>query len=113
MVANNLPSGYFRDLQIIEDIYIPFGELRQSLKTLKLLQKIEVNKAILDNNCYVDVQCGKVNRLALKAFRLKMLTSKWACHRKTIVPQKTINHTHEGSMGNLCNEKIAELKLPC
>ncbi len=115
MVANNLPSGYFRDLQIIKEIFIPlFGELRQSLEmTLQIVQKIEVNKAILDNNCYdLMFSVEEVNRLALEGvpFRDAYKQVGIAIEKGEFVPQKTINHTHEGSMGNLCNEKIAELK---
>ena len=115
MVANNLPSGYFRDLQIIKEIFIPlFGELRQSLEiTLQIVQKIEVNKAILDNNFYdLMFSVEEVNRLALEGvpFRDAYKQVGIAIEKGEFVPQKTINHTHEGSMGNLCNEKIAELK---
>jgi len=115
MAANNLPSGYFRDLQIIKEIFIPlFGELRQSLEmTLQIVQKIEVNKAILDNNCYdLMFSVEEVNRLALEGvpFRDAYKQVGIAIEKGEFVPQKTINHTHEGSMGNLCNEKIAELK---
>ncbi|HPO47358.1 MAG TPA: argininosuccinate lyase [Paludibacteraceae bacterium] len=115
MVANNLPSGYFRDLQIIKEIFIPlFGELRQSLEmTLQIVQKIEVNKAILDNNCYdLMFSVEEVNRLALEGvpFRDAYKQVGIAIEKGEFIPQKTINHTHEGSMGNLCNEKIAELK---
>ncbi|HOG35866.1 MAG TPA: argininosuccinate lyase [Paludibacteraceae bacterium] len=115
MVANNLPSGYFRDLQIIKEIFIPlFGELRQSLEmTLQIVQKIEVNKAILDNNCYdLMFSVEEVNRLALEGvpFRDAYKQVGIAIEKGEFIPQKTINHTHEGSIGNLCNEKIAELK---
>lgn len=115
MVANNLPSGYFRDLQIIKEIFIPlFGELRQSLEmTLQIVQKIEVNKTILDNNCYdLMFSVEEVNRLALEGvpFRDAYKQVGIAIEKGEFVPQKTINHTHEGSIGNLCNEKIAELK---
>ena len=111
MVANNLPSGYFRDLQIIKEIFIPlFGELRQSLEmTLQIVQKIEVNKAILDNNCYdLMFSVEEVNRLALEGvpFRDAYKQVGIAIEKGEFVPQKTINHTHEGSMGNLCNEKL-------
>jgi argininosuccinate lyase len=81
--------------------------------TLQIVQKIEVNKAILDNNCYdLMFSVEEVNRLALEGvpFRDAYKQVGIAIEKGEFVPQKTINHTHEGSMGNLCNEKIAELK---
>ncbi|NCA78630.1 MAG: argininosuccinate lyase, partial [Sphingobacteriia bacterium] len=67
MIANNLPSGYFRDLQIIKEIFIPlFDDMKQSLNmAIQIVQKMEVNEHILDDSRYDSIfSVEEVNRLA-------------------------------------------------
>ena len=67
MIANNLPSGYFRDLQIIKEIFIPlFDDMKQSLNmAIQIVQKMEVNEHILDESRYDSIfSVEEVNRLA-------------------------------------------------
>lgn len=111
MIANNLPSGYFRDLQIIKEIFIPaFEELRDCLHiTTYIIQEIKVNEHILDDDTYqLMFSVEEVNRLAregmpfrdaYKKVGLDIESGKFTCN-------KEVHHTHEGSIGNLCNEAI-------
>src|SRR5574344_695122 len=115
IIANNLPSGYFRDLQIIKEIFIPlFDDMKQSLNmAIQIVQKMEVNEHILDDSRYDSIfSVEEVNRLAREGmpFRDAYKTVGIAIENGNFTANKTIHHTHEGSMGNLCNEQIEQLK---
>ncbi len=114
MIANNLPSGYFRDLQIIKEVFLPvFDEIEDCLKMVNLMMEhIEVNQHILENNKYdLIFSVEEVNRLASEgmpfrdAYKKVGLDIEAGCFEC----DKNVNHTHEGSIGNLCNENIAAL----
>ena len=67
LIMNNLPVGYFRDLQIIKEVFLPaFGELKDCLQMAAyIINKIEVNEHILDNPMYDPMfSVEEVNRLA-------------------------------------------------
>lgn len=114
LIANNLPSGYFRDLQIIKELFLPsFDELEECLDMVDLMiSQITVNEHILDYKRYdymfsVEevnrrVQTGTPFRDAYKQVGLEIEAGKFS-------PDKHIHHTHEGSIGNLCNDRITEL----
>ena len=114
LIANNLPSGYFRDLQIIKELFLPaFDELGDCLHMVNLMMaQIEVNTHILDDPRYnymfsVEevnrrVQAGMPFRDAYKQVGLEIEAGAFA-------PDKHIAHTHEGSIGNLCNDRIEAL----
>ena len=116
LIANNLPSGYFRDLQIIKELFLPsFDELEECLDMVDLMiSQIAVNEHILDDKRYdymfsVEevnrrVQTGTPFRDAYKQVGLEIEAGKFS-------PDKHIRHTHEGSIGNLCNDRITELML--
>lgn len=116
LIANNLPSGYFRDLQIIKELFLPsFDELEECLDMVDLMiSQITVNEHILDDKRYdymfsVEevnrrVQTGTPFRDAYKQVGLEIEAGKFS-------PDKHIHHTHEGSIGNLCNDRITELML--
>ena len=73
MIANNLPSGYFRDLQIIKEVFLPaFQELKDCLQmTTYIMNEIKVNEHILDDDKYLLIfSVEEVNRLALLAIPL-------------------------------------------
>ena len=114
MIANNLPSGYFRDLQIIKEVFIPiFGEIKDCLKMVNLMMEhIEVNKNILDDSKYnLIFSVEEVNRLASEGMPFRDAYKKVGLDIESgnFVCDKDVNHTHEGSIGNLCNDKIASL----
>jgi argininosuccinate lyase len=111
MIAGNLPSGYFRDLQIIKEIFLPaFQELKDCLRmTPYIIDEIKVNEHILDDNKYSFLfSVEEVNHLvyegmpfrdAYKKVGLDIEAGNFSC-------EKHLQHTHEGSIGNLCNHEI-------
>ncbi len=114
LIMNNLPSGYFRDLQLIKEVFMPaFDELRSCLRmTEYIVSRIEINKDILNDPRYdLIFSVEEVNRLAANGMPFRDAYKKVAMEieRGEFVPQKEVRHTHEGSIGNLCNDKIAEM----
>ena len=114
MIINNLPSGYFRDLQIIKEVYLPlFDEMIDILAmTRSMIEKIKINENILDDPKYdLIFSVEEVNRLTLEGvpFRDAYKQVGMAIEKGNFTPNKTVNHTHEGSIGNLCNDKISAL----
>ena len=114
LIMNNLPVGYFRDLQIIKEVFLPaFDELKDCLQmTAYIIKKIEVNEHILDNPMYDPIfSVEEVNRLAAEGMPFRDAYKKVGLDIEAgqFVPDKHIYHTHEGSIGNLCNPQIQEL----
>ena len=114
LIMNNLPTGYFRDLQIIKEVFLPaFAELKDCLAMAAyIIERIEVNEHILDNPMYDPMfSVEEVNRLAAAGtpFRDAYRQVGMEIENGTFHADRNIHHTHEGSMGNLCNDRIAEL----
>ena len=114
MIMNNLPVGYFRDLQIIKEVFLPaFDELKDCLDMCAyIINKMEVNEHILDNPMYDPMfSVEEVNRLAANGMPFRDAYKKVGLDIEagTFRADKNIHHTHEGSIGNLCNDKIEEL----
>lgn len=114
LISNNLPSGYFRDLQIIKEVFLPaFDELKDCLRMVThMMREVKVNEHILDDDKYSllfsveevnhRVLAGMPFRDAYKQVGLDIEADKF-------IPSKSVNHTHEGSIGNLCNESITAM----
>lgn len=114
LIMNNLPSGYFRDLQIIKEEFLPaFDELKDCLRMAAyIINKIEVNEHILDDPRYdLMFSVEEVNRLAVEGTPFRDAYKKVGLDIEAgrFKPCKDIHHTHEGSIGNLCNDKICAL----
>ena len=114
LIMNNLPCGYFRDLQIIKEVFLPaFGELKDCLQMAAyIINKIEVNEHILDNPMYDPMfSVEEVNRLAASGVPFRDAYKKVGLDIEAgqFVADKNIHHTHEGSIGNLCNDRIETL----
>ena len=114
LIMNNLPCGYFRDLQIIKEVFLPaFEELADCLQMAAyIINKIEVNENILDNPIYAPMfSVEEVNRLAQEGMPFRDAYKKVGLdiEHGNFTPNMDIHHTHEGSIGNLCNDKIEEL----
>jgi argininosuccinate lyase len=114
LIANNLPSGYFRDLQIIKEVFLPtFDELKDCLRMVTLmLEHITVNEHILDDARYdLMFSVEEVNRLTLAGtpFRDAYKQVGLDIEAGRFQPRKEVHHTHEGSIGNLCLEPIEQL----
>jgi len=113
LITNNLTSGYHRDFQLVKEIMIPaLQDLKACLEIMAFsLKEIRVNENILDDPKYdylfsVDtlnemVKSGTPFRDAYKAMGLAIENGKFT-------PKKDIEHTHEGSLGNLCLDEIRE-----
>lgn len=114
LICNNLPSGYFRDLQIIKEVFLPaFDELKDCLRMVThMMREVKVNEHILDDDKYsLLFSVEEVNRrvLAGMPFRDAYKQVGLDIEADKFIPSKSVNHTHEGSIGNLCNESITAM----
>lgn len=114
LIMNNLPVGYFRDLQIIKEVFLPaFDELKDCLQMAAyIINKMEVNKNILDNPIYDPMfSVEEVNKLASAGMPFRDAYKKVGLEIEagTFKADRNIHHTHEGSIGNLCNDKIQSI----
>lgn len=114
LIMNNLPCGYFRDLQIIKEVFLPaFDELADCLDMAAyIINRIEVNENILDNPMYDPIfSVEEVNKLAANGMPFRDAYKKVGLEIEAgeFVPDKNIHHTHAGSIGNLCNDRISEM----
>lgn len=112
-IIQNLPSGYFRDLQIIKEVFLPsFDELIDCLNmTAAMMSKLQVKENILADDKYLYLfSVEEVNKRVLagvpfrEAYRQVGLEIEAGAFRT----DKQVHHTHEGSIGNLCNEAIRQ-----
>jgi argininosuccinate lyase len=111
-IVLNLPSGYFRDLQIIKETFLPvFTEMKSCLDMASYaISKIKpVENTLQDERYRYLFSVDEVNKLVMQGipFReaYKMIAAQIA--EGSFRSENGINHTHEGSIGNLCNDKIA------
>ena len=114
LITNNLPSGYFRDLQIIKEAFLPmFDEMKSILAmTEEMIAHISVNEHILDDDRYRFMfSVEEVNRLTAAGMPFRDAYKKVGLDIEAgnFTPCKEVHHTHEGSIGNLCTERIAAL----
>ena len=114
LIMNNLPTGYFRDLQIIKEAFLPaFDELKDCLRmAIYIVERMVVNEHILDNPIYDPMfSVEEVNRLAAAGmpFRDAYKQVGLQIEAGQFRADRNICHTHEGSIGNLCNDQIARL----
>lgn len=111
LIINNLPSGYFRDLQIIKEVFLPsFEELKDCLKIAAYaIENMKINTKILDDRKYdLIFSVEEVNQLVNEGmpFRDAYKHVAQKIIEGTYVPVKKVKHTHEGSIGNLCLPEI-------
>ena len=114
LICNNLPSGYFRDLQIIKEVFLPaFDELKDCLRMVTYMMKeVKVNEHILDDDKYALLfSVDEVNRLVLEGIPFRDAYKQVGLNIEAglFEPIKEARHTHEGSIGNLCNDQISAL----
>lgn len=115
LIINNLPSGYFRDLQIIKELFIPsFEEMNDCLQMVaQMMTEVKVNEHILDDSKYLLIfSVEEVNRLVLEGvpFRDAYKQVGLEIEKGNFEHNKQVNHTHQGSIGNLYNDHINLLK---
>lgn len=115
LITNNLPSGYFRDMQLIKEVFLPaFAEMKDILTmTTLMMESITVNETILNDPRYDYLfSVETVNSLTLEGvpFRDAYKQVGLSIEEGSFQPDRTVHHTHEGSIGNLCNDKIKAYK---
>lgn len=114
LITTNLPSGYHRDLQMLKEKLFPaFITLKDCLRmTCLMLSHIEVKKNILDDEKYKYLfSVEEVNKLVLSGvpFRDAYKQVGQAIEKSQFTYTTQVNHTHEGSIGNLCNDQILRM----
>ena len=112
LLCSNMPHGYHRDFQLLKDILFPALELmhRCIRMTVFMLREIRVNTGILDFPIYDYLfTVEEVNRRTLSGtpFRDAYRSVGIEVNEGRFHAEKSVHHTHAGSIGNLCNEKIA------
>ena len=115
LIANNLPSGYFRDLQIIKELFLPsFEELNDCITMVgRMMGNIKVNDKILEDDKYLYIfSVEEVNRLVLEGMPFRDAYKKVGLdiENTNFSHDKKVHHSHQGSIGNLCNDQIELLK---
>ncbi|NLR79997.1 argininosuccinate lyase [Chitinophaga eiseniae] len=112
MMITNLPSGYHRDLQLLkENLFPAFQTLKDCIRMSRLmLENIRIKENILEDEKYQYLfSVEVVNNLVLQGtpFREAYKQVGMDIEKGTFSPDKTVAHTHAGSIGNLCTEQIA------
>ncbi|RVT96545.1 argininosuccinate lyase [Mucilaginibacter limnophilus] len=111
MMTTNLPSGYHRELQLLKELLFPaFTDLKNCLHMAAfMLKHIEVKSDILNDPKYAYLfSVEEVNKMVLNGtpFRDAYKAVGLAIEEGNFNPEKNVNHTHEGSIGNLMNSNI-------
>jgi argininosuccinate lyase len=111
-MINNLPSGYFRDLQILKEVFLPaFQELNDCISIAGFaIGNMTVNTNILADDRYKFVfSVEDVNKLVQQGvpFRDAYKQVGAQINEGNYEPSRDLNHTHEGSLGNLCLVEIS------
>jgi len=112
-MTNNLPSGYFRDLQILKEVFLPaFQELQDCISIAGFaIDQMTVNTNILADDKYKFVfSVEDVNKLVQQGvpFRDAYKQVGGQINTGNYEPGRDVNHTHEGSIGNLCLDQISD-----
>lgn len=113
MITNNLPSGYFRDVQIVKESFLQsFDYLTDIINILNYsIRRISVKTNILKDELYKYIfSVEEVNKLVQKGipFRDAYKQIGEQIKRGEFSPELKVSHVHEGSIGNLCNNEIID-----
>ena len=113
LITGNLPSGYFRDLQLLKELYLPlFDEMDSCLDILLYaIPGIQVNTSLMSLPLYEQAFCvEEVNRLVSTGvpFRDAYRQVGQAVQNGSFHFSGELHHTHAGSIGNLCTAEIAD-----
>jgi argininosuccinate lyase len=114
MMTSNLPSGYHREMQLLKELLFPaIQQLKDCLRMAGLmLSNVSVKENILTDDKYKFLfSVEEVNRLVLSGMPFRDAYKKVGADIEAgnYSPQTTVNHTHEGSIGNLCLPQISAL----
>ena len=117
-ITTNLPVGYFRDMQLIKEVYFPLFEEMNSLLeiTTYAVENMEMKEDVMSNPLYAPAfSVEEVNRRAANGVPFRdayrqvadEITNGTFQHEATV--EETLSHyTHEGSIGNLCNDMVKQ-----
>ena len=113
LVTGNLPSGYFRDMQILKEVFFPlFDEMDSCLDIVEYaVRGMEVKTDIMSDPKYkLAFSVEKVNDLVAEGVPFRDAYRKVAASIAdgSFDHSGKLSHTHEGSIGNLCNDRIAQ-----
>ncbi|MGB5270593.1 argininosuccinate lyase [Eudoraea sp.] len=113
LITTNLPSGYHRDLQMVKGLIIPaIQEIKSCLEMMTFsLKDVKVNSDILDDPKYDYLfSVDTLNQLALSGMPFRDAYKQIGAEIEagSFKPKKQLKHTHEGSLGNLCLDKIKD-----
>jgi argininosuccinate lyase len=112
LLTNNLPSGYHRDMQLTKEILFPaIDSLKECLEILiYTLPNIEVKNGILEDEKYKYIfSVEKINEEVKNGSSFRNAYVKVGNdieNNEFEYDLKDLNHTHQGSLGNLCLEEI-------
>ncbi len=111
LLTSNLPSGYHRDYQLMKEILFPaLDDLKSSLAMTEfIIGNLIIRKDILEDEKYKYLfSVEAVNALVLRGVPFREAYKKVGqdIENQQFTPDKTVHHTHEGSIGNLCNAEI-------
>ena len=114
LLTANLPSGYHRELQLLKEKLFPaFHSLRECLSMTRLmLSKMTVRENLLHDDKYKYLfSVEEVNKLVLQGVPFRDAYKKVGqdIEQGKFTPERSVHHTHEGSIGNLCNDDIARM----
>jgi argininosuccinate lyase len=113
-VTSNLPSGYHRDMQILKEILMPaFDQMIECLDIAHfMMSNIEIKPNLLEDKKYDPIfSVERVNELVMQGlpFRDAYLQVKDEIFGDSYEAPRDLNHTLEGSIGNLCNDEITKM----
>jgi argininosuccinate lyase len=113
LMTNNLPSGYFRDLQILKEVFLPaFQELADCINIAGFaIDNMKINTNVMADERYKYVYSVEdVNKLVMRGvpFRDAYKQVGTQINNGTYEPTREVNHNHAGSIGNLCLDEIAD-----
>lgn len=114
MLTTNLPLGYNRDLQLLKEVLFPaLEDIKDCLRMAAyMLKHVSVKEDILSDNMYDYIfSVETVNNLVLEGVPFREAYKKVGLdiEEGKFAPERKVKHSHEGSIGNLCNDSIAVL----
>ncbi len=113
LLTNNLTSGYHRDFQLLKESLLPSVEvLKENLAICDfMLQQVKINEHVLDNEIYDYLYSAEAaNKLVMEGMSFRDAYQKIGKEilEGSFKPDKNVQYTHEGSIGNLCLDNIQE-----
>ncbi len=113
LMTTNIPHGYHRDYQLLKEVLFPAIETLKEILSMScfMLENVSVNRNILDDTKYDYLfTVEEVNNRVLSGtpFRDAYIEVGQEVQNNLFVSNKEVNHTHQGSIGNLCTQEIKE-----